>query len=190
MADLAAALLARVERFADGAPQEDDMTAVLLRRTPEDGSAREFPRSFDSLPALVEFTAEAFDRLGIDPGVLPIVDLAVEELFTNMVKYGRGSQAPVRVDLSALGGGVEVALTDRDVDSFDITQAPDVDVRRVIEEREPGGLGLHLVRQMADGVEYAYNEDARESRITLRISREGVAARRAAAMRGGDDARD
>jgi anti-sigma regulatory factor (Ser/Thr protein kinase) len=190
MADLAAALLARVERFADGAPQEDDMTAVLLRRTPEDRSAREFPRSFDSLPALVEFTAEAFDRLGIDPGVLPIVDLAVEELFTNMVKYGRGSQAPVRVDLSALGGGVEVALTDRDVDPFDITQAPDVDVRRVIEEREPGGLGLHLVRQMADGVEYAYNEDARESRITLRISREGVAARRAAAMRGGDDARD
>ena len=54
----------------------------------------------------------------------------------------------------------------------------------------PGGLGLHLVRQMADEVEYDYNEATRESRITLRISSAGVAARRAAAMRGGDDARD
>jgi anti-sigma regulatory factor (Ser/Thr protein kinase) len=96
----------------------------------------------------------------------------------------------VRLDLSALGSGVEVALTDRDVDPFDITRAPEVDITRVIEERVPGGLGLHLVRQMADEVEYDYNEATRESRITLRISSAGVAARRAAAMRGGDDARD
>ena len=190
MADLAAKLLARVGQFADGAPQEDDMTAILLRRAPDDGIAQEFGRSFDSIPALVQFTADGFDRLGLDPRVLPIVDLAVEELFTNMVKYGRGSQAPVRLDLSALGSGVEVALTDRDVDPFDITRAPEVDITRVIEERVPGGLGLHLVRQMADEVEYDYNEATRESRITLRISSAGVAARRAAAMRGGDDARD
>jgi anti-sigma regulatory factor (Ser/Thr protein kinase) len=190
MRDLAATLLEAVERFADGAPQEDDMTAVLLRRASEDGVARDFDRSFDSLPALVEFTADAFDRLGIDPRVLPVVDLAVEELFTNMVKYGRGSQARVRLDLAALGGGVEVTLIDRDVDPFDITQTPEVDVRRVIEEREPGGLGVHLVRRMADAVEYDYNKDTRESTITLRISLEGIAARRAAATRGGDDARD
>ncbi|MGE5169325.1 MAG: SpoIIE family protein phosphatase [Rudaea sp.] len=190
MADLAAELLANVERFAGGAPQEDDMTAVLLRRSPEDGMGREFARSFDSLPALVEFTAGAFARLGIDPRVLPIVDLAVEELFTNMVKYGRGSRAPVRLDLTGLDGGAEVTLTDRDVDPFDITQAPEVDIHRVIEEREPGGLGLHLVREMADAVEYDYKKDTRESRITLRITSGGVAARRAAAMRGGDDARD
>ena len=166
------------------------MTAILLRRAPDDGIAQEFGRSFDSIPALVQFTADGFDRLGLDPRVLPVVDLAVEELFTNMVKYGRGSQAPVRLDLSALGSGVEVALTDRDVDPFDVTQAPEVDITRVIEERVPGGLGLHLVRQMADEVEYDYNEATRESRITLRISSAGVAARRAAAMRGGDDARD
>jgi phosphoserine phosphatase len=190
MADLAAKLLARVGQFADGAPQEDDMTAILLRRAPEDGIAQEFARSFDSIPALVQFTADGFDHLALDPRVLPVVDLAVEELFTNMVKYGRGSRAPVRLDLSALGGGAEVALTDRDVDPFDITQAPEVDITRVIEERVPGGLGLHLVRQMADEVEYDYNAATRESRITLRISSAGIAARRAVAMGGGEDARD
>ncbi|MGE5104395.1 MAG: PP2C family protein-serine/threonine phosphatase, partial [Betaproteobacteria bacterium] len=77
MADLAAKLLARVGQFADGAPQEDDMKAILLRRAPDDGIAQEFGRSFDSIPALVQFTADGFDRLGLDPRVLPIVDLAV-----------------------------------------------------------------------------------------------------------------
>ena len=37
--------------------------------------------------------------------------------------------------------------------AFDITQLPDVDVDAPIEKRQPGGLGLHLIKRMADSVE-------------------------------------
>jgi len=190
MAELQAALLARVRSFAGEAAQEDDMTAVLVKRMPAAMVERAFTRSFDEITPLAMFTAETFDRLGVDPALLPTVDLAVEELFTNMVKYGGGSDAAVRVGLAAIDGGVELTLVDRDVEAFDVTRAPDVDIGQPIDEREPGGLGLHLIRRMVDSVEYRYAKDTRESLITLRITSAGVAGRRAAAKGGTQNAFD
>jgi len=129
-----------------------------------------FERSFDSIREIFAMTADIFAREGIDPRLLPTVDLALEELFTNMVKYGAGSTAPVEITLAAIGGGVEVTLVDRDVEPFDITRSPDVDIDAPIEEREPGGLGLHLIRRLAESVTYEYAKERRESRISLRIT--------------------
>ena len=154
------------------------MTAVLVKRADGVPAEGDFARSFDSIAALAAFTADAFARHAIDLRLLPTVDLAVEELFTNMVKYGTGSTAAVRVSVGPIDGGVEVTLIDHGVEPFDITRSPDVDIDAPIEEREPGGLGLHLIRRMADSVEYAYTQESRQSRITLRITGAGSAARR------------
>ncbi len=43
--------------------------------------------------------------------------------------------------MAAIDGGVEVTLIDYDVEPFDVTQAPEVDIGAPIEEREPGGWG-------------------------------------------------
>jgi phosphoserine phosphatase RsbU/P len=178
----AAALLARlvdaVQAFADGAPQADDMTAVLLKRLPRPVAEGAFERRFDLIPALVAFTADAFARLGIDTRLLARVDLAVEELFTNMVKYGRGSGAPVDIRLYPVDGGVELAMIDHGVEPYDVTRTPDVDIAMPIEERDAGGLGLHLIRRMADSFEYEYDPQHRDSRIKVRFSVAGLAGRR------------
>jgi anti-anti-sigma factor len=129
---------------------------------------RSFARSFGSLEAIFAFTTEIFRTHQLDARLLPAVDLALEELFTNMVKYGKTSGAEVRLDLTRVPGGVEVTLTDRDVDFFDVTRAGSVDVNLPIEQRVPGGLGLHLIKQMVDFIEYQYLEESRTSRITFR----------------------
>ena len=170
-------LMADIRAFAQGAPQEDDMTAVLVKRQSPLWARASFDRNFDALESMTAFSATAFARMGVDERLLPIVDLAVEELFTNMVKYGVGSSAPVRIEIGAIAGGVEVRLIDDDVEPFDITRMPDVDIDAPIEEREPGGLGLHLIRRMVDSVEYEYVKERRQSRITLRITGAGSAAR-------------
>ena len=177
-ADVLALLHAAVRTFAEGAPQEDDMTAVLVTRLEPGVARRTFERSFDSLVAIAAFTADTFARMEIDARLLPTVDLAVEELFTNMVKYGIGSTSPVRIELAAIAGGVELRMIDDDVEPFDITRAPDADIDAPIEERKPGGLGLHLVRRMADSVAYEYVEERRQSRLTLRFTGAGPAAPR------------
>ena len=173
MADLVAGLMNDVRTFASTAKQEDDITAVFVKRLPENRRTAEFKRDFAAIPELVAFSAGCFAELGIDLALAPTVDLAVEELFTNMVKYGAGSTAPVGLTLAAIAGGVEVTLVDRDVEPFDITRSPDVDIDAPIEKREPGGLGLHLIRKLAESVTYTYAQERRESRISLRFTGSG-----------------
>jgi anti-sigma regulatory factor (Ser/Thr protein kinase) len=129
---------------------------------------RMFARSFDSLRDIFAFTSGFFGRERLDPRLLPIVDFALEELFTNMVKYSTMSDAAVRIDLTGLGNGVEVTLTDYDVEPFDVSRAPEVNVELPIEQRRPGGLGLHLIRKLVDSIEYEYSEESRQSRTTFR----------------------
>ena len=133
-------------------------------------SSREFDRGYESLDKMFAFTRESFGKDKIDGRLLPIVDLALEELFTNVVKYAGDTRSQVRIEVGKVPNGVEVTLTDRDVDFFDVTRTAEVDVSAPIESRAPGGLGLHLIKKMVDFIEYQYLEESRTSRITFRAT--------------------
>jgi anti-anti-sigma factor len=133
-------------------------------------STREFNRSFDALNAMFAFTRESFSRDNLDARLLPVVDLALEELFTNVVKYATETRSRVRIDVGRVPNGVEVTLIDRDVDFFDVTRTADVDTSLPLDQRSPGGLGLHLIKKMVDFIEYQYLEESRTSRITFRCT--------------------
>jgi sigma-B regulation protein RsbU (phosphoserine phosphatase) len=179
MAELSAALLKAVRDFARAAPQEDDMTVVLVKREVWPVAADwTFKRTFDAIPEIAQFTADVFVSHRIDPRLLPGVDLVLEELFTNMVKYGNGD-APVRITLRRAPRGIQVTLTDFGVDEFDVTRAPQIDTTLPLEKREAGGLGLHLVRKLVDSIEYEYLKESRQSRITFSMT-----------VREDEDARD
>lgn len=147
---------------------------------------RTFGRSVDSIAGIFEFTSQFFVRGHVDPGLLPAVDLAVEELFTNMVKYGQPAdpRAEVRIDMVTVEGGVEVTLTDFGVEPFDVTLAPDADIDLPIGERPPGGLGLHLTRRLVDAWSYEYTKETRESRVTFRKTLAGRPAAHNASTTG------
>ena len=76
----------------------------------------------------------------------------------------------MRIDIGRVPNGVEVTITDRDVDFFDVTRTPEVDVSLPIQQRAAGGLGLHLIKKMVDFIEYQYLEETRTSRITFRAT--------------------
>ena len=89
----------------------------------------------------------------------------MEELFTNMVKYNPGNSNDILLDVATKDEGVVVRLTDFDVDDFDVTTKRSVDVDATLQEREPGGLGLHLIHHMVDTLEYDYAD--RQSTVTF-----------------------
>jgi sigma-B regulation protein RsbU (phosphoserine phosphatase) len=191
VAELSAILLESVQAFANGAPQEDDITVVLVKRAgAAEAAHRAFRRSVDSLQDIFDFTSDVFARQQIDASLLQTVDFTVEELFTNMVKYSKMSDAAVDLALSRVAGGVEVTLTDHDVEPFDVTQSPDADIDMPIEQRKPGGLGLHLIRRMVDSIEYQYTKESRQSRITFRKTLAGQPAAGSAPKAQGDNAED
>ena len=128
-------------------------------------AARRFPRSTAVLEEIFAFVAEFLAAEGIDRERAFDLDLILEELFTNMVKYSREGKDDVEIALAREGEGLRLTLRDFNVDRFDVTGAPDVDISRPISERRAGGLGLHLVRRIADRFEYDYRD--RVSTITV-----------------------
>jgi sigma-B regulation protein RsbU (phosphoserine phosphatase) len=162
VAELGAALFAAVSEFGGRAPQADDMTVVLVKRE-HPGARRAFARSVDSLAQIFAFTAEMVAGAELRRSV----DLALEELFTNIVRHGRPGASPVAIDIRRSGRAVRVMLTDADADDFDPRGAPAPDVSAPLERRGPGGLGLHLVRQLVDALDYRYSPEQRTARITF-----------------------
>ena len=116
-----------------------------------------FPRDIASLPGIFEFVDGFVDRSGLGEGLRYPLAFALEELFTNVVKYNPGGQGAIQVALKLAGPELLVVLVDPDTGPFDITtEAPAVDVDLPLEERSPGGLGLFLVKRMMDRVEYEH----------------------------------
>lgn len=132
-----------------------------------DGNAVElmFKRSVNELSAIVAATGRFFSEHAIDPAIRPSVDLAIEELFVNMVKYNRGGVRDIQLRLAWTGDALEACLTDFDVAPFDPTHAPVVDIDAPLDRRQPNGLGLYLVSKMVDSIRYEYRD--RQSQVTF-----------------------
>jgi serine/threonine-protein kinase RsbW len=132
------------------------------------GGQRSFPREVGALADVFAFVGSVLESGGVEEPTPSTVSLIVEELFTNLVKYNRSTR-DISIGIEGDEDRVTVRLTDYDVDPFDITRVP-FDGPRFREDRA-GGLGLHLVRRLAESVTYDYHD--RESTITVVIRRGG-----------------
>jgi len=166
---LADRLLAAALAFAGGAPQDDDVTLVLLKREGAAAARRSFARSIDAIDEIVAF-AEA-STASLAPAQRESIHFVIEELFTNMVKYTPDGAPRMSIEIACLGDGADVTLIDTDVDKFDPTTEPDARVDLPIEQRTPGGLGLHVSRRLVESLTYAYDFARREGRTSFRIGR-------------------
>lgn len=171
MAELRDRVLRALADFGRGAPQLDDISIVLIRRLAGPPrkpfvTRREFARSFDSLDDMFAFVRGVLDGRNVGEADRYAIVLAIEELFTNMVKYNAKGSGNIEIELACNAAEVTCRLTDPDSERFDVTAAPDADIRLPVEKRVPGGLGIHLVRRLVDSIDYDYL--GRRSRVTFR----------------------
>ena len=122
----------------------------------EPAAQQSFPRTAACLPQIFAFMDGFFVRAGVGDEHRMPVQFAVEELFTNLVKYSRGGARDILLDLRRDGGRLVVSITDFDVERFDIRAVPNVNVDLELKDRKPGGLGIHLLKRMVDDVDYEY----------------------------------
>jgi hypothetical protein len=157
-----------------------------------------FRRELNALPAIFAMSEEF---CASHPNARPekhTIDFVLEEIFTNLVKYGVrrpdeivGSKKDgvrktedafarppssvlrspdeilITLDI-ALNGTVDqlvVSVTEFDAERFDIRDAPPPDLLQPLDERKPGGLGIHLIKKMVDRIDYDYRD--RTSKTTM-----------------------
>jgi anti-sigma regulatory factor (Ser/Thr protein kinase) len=131
---------------------------------------RRFRREFRSLEPIVGFVSEFLGTHSIGADEAFDVHLIIEELFTNMVKYSRESREDIAIGLDWVPPVLTVQLRDFDVNAFDVTRPPPVDLNRPIEERRRGGLGLHIVQQIADRLDYHWADRVSTITVTKRLA--------------------
>jgi serine/threonine-protein kinase RsbW len=126
---------------------------------------RRFEKSTRSLAELFSFLEEGLAAENAGPRVGYAVNLAVEELFTNMVRHSPGGRNEVTIDFEREGDRILVTMVDEGVDEFDVTRKPDADTSLPLEKRQVGGLGIYLVKHMVDEVRYRHEN--RSNIITI-----------------------
>ena len=130
---------------------------------------RTFKRSFDSLTDIFSFVDELLAGRSLDPSIEYDAKFALEELFTNIVKYGAKSDTAVTVGLDLHPDRLIIALTDPDSEFFDIRRTAEVRVDAPLAERRPGGLGIHLVKKLMDDIDYEYVGRRSRTILTKRL---------------------
>jgi len=133
---------------------------------------KRYSRNFDQIQEIVRDTEQFFEQEHIDESLRMKVDLSVEELFVNMVSYNTETDQDILIEMQPIEHGVEVSLTDFDVERFDPTLAADVDIDAPLSDRSPGGLGLYLVLKMADSIHYQYHDRTSKITFTNRVAAE------------------
>jgi anti-sigma regulatory factor (Ser/Thr protein kinase) len=104
---------------------------------------------------------------GLSSEVEGDLSLALEEILVNVIRYGHpeGGEHEILVWLSMEQDCVIVAVEDDGV-PFNPLEAPAPDLDSPIEARQIGGLGIHLVRHVTDGLEYSRSQG--RNRLVMR----------------------
>lgn len=124
------------------------------------------PRSIAALGDITQLIDRFFAESSL-VGARYSIELAIEEIFTNMVRHNAGGSSDLKIELDADDGEVVATVTDFDAPRFDpTTDAPPPGIERQLEQRTPGGLGIHLVRKMIDRIEYSHRD--RTATVVLR----------------------
>ena len=104
---------------------------------------------------LNEFVEEIGNEFSLTPDVVFNLNLVLEEAVVNVINYAYPKEEHQSIYLSAAlhEGSIVLILTDTGKE-FDPTMAPDVDITLSADEREIGGLGIFLIRQIMNEVKY------------------------------------
>lgn len=127
--------------------------------------------AIENVPKVMEFVDEQLEQFDCPMKTQMQVDVAVEELFSNIAHYaynpGIGS-ATMRVEVVEDPLAVVITFIDNGI-PYDPLAKADPDITLSAEEREIGGLGIYMVKKTMDDVSYEYKDGQNILRIKKNI---------------------
>ena len=156
---LVESISSEVHRFVENAEQSDDLTMLAIQYTPH--REYEFLGEFTLknevryVKDLNAFVKSVNDKLGIEPSMANGIKLAVEEAVVNVIDYAYpvGTSGDITVRALSDGHKLKFVIIDSGI-VFDPTEVAEADTSLSAEERPVGGLGLLLVRELMDSINY------------------------------------
>lgn len=158
-------LHAELEAFSKGAEQADDITMLgLTYRGSASGESEEktlsIPAQRERLDQVQSFVEECLTGMDCDSVGLIRLQIAVEEIFVNIASYAYApdtGEAVIICRVQRDPASITIQFRDRGK-PFDPLAKKDADIHLSAEERDIGGLGIHITKEYMDELSYAYED--------------------------------
>ncbi len=160
-----------VKMFVGEAEQSDDYTLMGIQFLHEQKNkilerSLTLPNDIETIPQLSEFIDMVAEEASLPAELSMSLNLAIEEAVVNVMNYAypQGKRGDVNIDMSVDNEQLTVVISDKGM-PFDPTSKAEADTTLSAEERPIGGLGIFLVRQLMDSINYERTEG--KNRLTL-----------------------
>lgn len=142
-----------IDRFVRGAEQSDDITMLCVKRSAMNPEARiSLTPDRASLGTAADFLSEKLNEWEISPALAHKAQIAVDEIYSNIVYYSGAREATLTLQKEE-EGQLTLIFEDDGV-PYNPTTAKEPDVTLSAEEREIGGLGIFMVKKLATALDY------------------------------------
>ena len=149
-----------VHQFVGDAEQSDDLTMMGIQYIKQQSDVKMqksivLPNDVQEVPRLNAFVEEVCQAVGFDDIVTMKVNVAVEEAVVNVMKYAYppGHRGDVTIEAASNDTQLKITIIDSG-QPFDPTVQAEIDTTLPAKERKVGGLGIHLMRQNMDSMNY------------------------------------
>ena len=153
-------IIHEVQVFSNDIEQSDDLTLLAIRYMPktfESNFSEELTlkNNVHEIAQLSSFMKSLGEKLKIDQSLARQLRLAVEETVVNVISYAypTDTEGYVTVKVMSDGHRLKIQIIDAGV-AFDPTAKEKADISLSAEERQIGGLGILLVRELMDTINY------------------------------------
>ena len=173
---LIAQMAEAVHQFVGDAEQSDDLTMMAIQyiKQQSDVQMRKsivLPNDVQAVPRLNAFVAEVCQTVGFEVTVAMQVKVAVEEAVVNVMKYAYPTGQRGDVTIEAASDDVRLKFTIIDSGKpFDPTVQAEVDTSLPAGQRNIGGLGIHIMRQNMDSINYERMDNLNVLTLTKKLN--------------------
>jgi anti-sigma regulatory factor (Ser/Thr protein kinase) len=124
-----------------------------------------FKAQIESLPKIMAWLREKVEHLGFDRSSLNKIELATEEAIVNIITHGNTETLEVEVE-----GKVQITIRDFGP-PFNPLEKKQPDLNAPLEERQVGGLGIHLLLESMDEVYYQRLKNGNQLTLIKKLTR-------------------
>ena len=148
----------------------DDITLMVIRKTGAVAPVTILVENkIDQWPVLRAAVHEYGLCVGVGKRPLKKLEIALEEAVVNIINYSQATEIGLRVENlnDERITGLKLTLSDNGI-PFDPTAQAYADTEKVVTERQIGGLGITLLKQIADDLQYRRTEDGKNELIIIK----------------------
>ena len=132
--------------------------------------------TLDNLEYFLDFLCDFASRANIKNKFLLDLTVVIEELVINIISYGYPYKKDIRqieLHLSTTPKEIIITITDNGI-PFNILEVEEPNINPPLQEREIGGMGIHLIKTLTDKIEYKRINEKNILTLTKTLTKEST----------------